>query len=106
MQKKGNSDYILFPKKLKREYNILTNQILDGLIELRDTGISLHLDIKQSTILERDIALVKSILEENKQLTMDNKPALLKFFNPHGKNKKVMEQRLRSAYEVVRRDSE
>ena len=102
MQKKGNSDYILFPKKLKREYNILTNQILDGLIELRDTGISLHLDVKQSTILERDTEWLARWLDDYPKMP---RHAILNQFNPEGKNKKVMELRLKSAYEnIVRRD--
>ena len=84
-----------------------TGQKLSAFFERRDNGISIHLDIKESTILERDIALVECILKENRDITMDNKIALLRHFNPHGKNKKIMEQRLRVAYKnIVRRDSE
>ncbi len=86
------------------EYNILTGQRLDGHIERRDDGPSIHLSIKQSTILERDIALVDLILAGNPNMSRDS---VYIQFNPHGKNKKIMQARLNAAYEnIVRRDSE
>jgi len=104
VQKKGNAHYTLFPKKIMDEYNILTGQRLDGRIERRDNGVSFHLDIKESTILERDVALLERILEDN--LNMPKRSVYIQF-NPHDKNKKIMQGRLDAAYEnIVRRDSE